>query len=164
HPNHAPLEVLDEILTGGVSSRLYHALVVDEEIATQVGGWPPSWRYPGLYELSVTVRPGVSIMEAETRIDAILAAMCADGPTERELQKASACLEADLLRRLSDTNNRARELGEAAVSAGDFRWALGRAETLQKVTVEDIQRVARDLFQPGRRTVVIGRPEDGGVS
>ena len=164
HPNHAPLEVLDEILTGGVSSRLYHALVVDEEIATQVGGWPPSWRYPGLYELSVTVRPGISIMEAETRIDAILAAMCADGPTERELQKASACLEADLLRRLSDTNNRARELGEAAVSAGDFRWALGRAETLQKVTVEDIQRVARDLFQPGRRTVVIGRPENGDVS
>ena len=103
-------------------------------------------------------------MEAETRIDAILDAMCADGPTERELQKASACLEADLLRRLSDTNNRARELGEAAVSAGDFRWALGRAETLQRVTIEDIQRVARDLFQPGRRTVVIGRPESGGLS
>ncbi len=164
HPDHAAMEVLDEILTGGVSSRLYHALVVDSEMATQIGGWTPSWRYPGLYELAVTMRPGLPVLEAEQRIDAILKNMAQEGPSERELLKASACLEADLLRGLSDTNNRARELGEAAVSAGDFRWALRRAESLRQVTVSDVQRVAQDLFQPERRTVVLGRPNIEGAS
>jgi zinc protease len=160
HPDHAAMEVLDEILTGGISSRLYHSLVVDSEVATQIGGWTPSWKYPGLYELAVTMRPGVSVLEAERRIDSILKSMCAQGPTERELLKASACLEADLLRGLSDTNNRARELGDASMSAGDFRWALGRAAALREVGMDDVLRVARDLFRPGRRTVVIGRPEN----
>jgi len=159
HPDHAAMEVLDEILTGGISSRLYHALVVDSELATQISGWTPSWKYPGLYELSVTMRPGVAVLEAERRIDAVLADMCSQGPTDRELLKASACLEADLLRGLSDTNNRARELGDAATSAGDFRWALGRAAALREVQVADVHRVARDLFQPGRRTVIIGQPD-----
>ncbi len=164
HQDHAAMEVLDEILTGGVSSRLYQALVVESELATQLSGWTPSWKYPGLYELSVTMRPGVSVLEAEQQMDVILAAMRENGPTQRELLKASACLEADLLRRLSDTNNRARELGEATVSAGDFRWALKRAEALREVTITDVARVARDLLRPGRRTVIIGRPAQGGDS
>ena len=157
HPDHAALEVLDELLTGGVSSRLYRDLVVETELATQLGGWTPSWRDPGLYELAITLRPGVAAEAAEARLDAALERMRVEGPTNRELSKARACLEADLLRGQADTNNRARQLGEASIAAGDFRWALRRAEALRGVEREDVHRVARDVLRNERRTVVIGR-------
>jgi zinc protease len=161
HPDHAAMEVLDEILTGGLSSRLYRDLVVDTELVTHVGGWTPCWRYTGLYEISVTMRPGLTVETAEARIEDAITALCAEAPTERELLKARACLEADLLRGQADTNNRARELGEAAMSAGDFRWALGRAEAYRAVEAADVLRVARDLFRPERQTTVIGRTDPG---
>lgn len=161
HPDHAAMEVMDEILTGGLSSRLYRDLVVDSELVTSIGGWAPCWRYAGLYEISVTMRPGLAVEDAESRIDAAIAELCAHEPAERELLKARACLEADLLRGQADTNNRARELGEAAMSAGDFRWALSRAEAFRAVEAADVLRVARDLFRRSRRTTVIGRQDPG---
>ena len=48
-PDRAAFEVLDEILTGGPSARLYRRLVVQEEIASSVDGSPAATRDPGLY-------------------------------------------------------------------------------------------------------------------
>ena len=41
-PDHAALEVLDELLTGGASSRLYKTLVTDMELCSGAGGWVPA--------------------------------------------------------------------------------------------------------------------------
>ena len=87
--DHAALEVLDQILTGGESARLYKRLVLDEELATSAGGWVPSWRYAGLYELGVHMRPGRTFAEAEPIIDELLTELLEHGVTEQELRDAT---------------------------------------------------------------------------
>mgnify|MGYP001986101795 CR=1 FL=1 len=52
HDNHAALQILDEVLTGGESSRLYKRLVIDEELATSCGGY----RSPRTFQRKITTR------------------------------------------------------------------------------------------------------------
>lgn len=157
-PDHPALEILDEILTGGESSRLYKRLVLEEELATSCGGWVAAWHHPGLYEFGAHMRPGHTFSEVEPLIDEILTEVCERGVTDRELLKAQNGLEANFWRQMSDTGNRATGLGDAAATTGDFTRFFTRIEALRTVTLEDIRRVARRVFTPSRRSCVVGLP------
>lgn len=159
-PDHAALDVLDEMLTGGISSRLHRALVTEGELATGVGGWTSAWRHPGLYEIGVTMRPSIALARAEQEIDRTVVELCEVQVENHELEKARNGLETDLHRGFADTGNRARALGEAEMAVGDFAWALERADQLAAVTAEDVQRVARRVVGAPGRAVVVGVPEE----
>jgi zinc protease len=156
--DHAAMEVLSEILAGGESSRLYRRLVTELELASEVGGWAPAWRYPGLYELGITMQPDKPIEQAEEVLDALIAEVIAAPPSERELTKAKNGLEADFLRSISATSSRARGMGDAETTLGDFGWFFDQADALRAVTAEDVLAVARRVFKPTSRTVVVARP------
>ncbi len=157
-PDHPALEVLDEILTGGESSRLYKTMVTDLELASGAGGWAAGWRFPGLYEIGINLRPGKPVAEAEAALDNIIDELLAAPVTERELTKAKNSLEADVLRRIGDTGSRARGLGGAEATIGDFRDFFRSMDRLRAVTAADVHRVARRVLRPELRTVVIGHP------
>ena len=160
--DHPALEVLDEILTGGESSRLYKAMITDLELASGAGGWAASWRFPGLYEIGINLRPGKRVEEAEAELDRIVGDLLERRVSQRELDKAINGVEADFLRRIADTGNRARGLGGAQTTAGDFREFFQTVDRLRAVTAEDVHRVAQRVLTPERRTVVIGRPAANG--
>ncbi|MGM0575039.1 MAG: M16 family metallopeptidase [Myxococcota bacterium] len=157
-PDQAALEILDEILTGGESSRLYKSLVTDLELASQLGGWAASWHDPGLYEIGIDMRPGAALADAERVLDETLDELMDSRVSERELAKARNGLEAIFLRGLAGTGNRARSLGDAETTAGDFRWLFRHVEALREVTADDVLRVARRVLPRSNRTVLIGRP------
>lgn len=156
--DHAALQVLDEVLTGGESSRLYKRLVIEDELATSCGGWVPSWRYAGLYEFGVHMRPDRLFSEAEAVIEEVLAEVLKDGITERELLKAKNSLEVNFWRQLSDTGNRATALGDNTVTCGNIDRFFGRVDALREVSCDDVLRVARRILIPERRACVLGRP------
>jgi zinc protease len=162
--DHAALQILDEVLTGGESSRLYKRLVIEDEIATSCGGWIPAWRYAGLYEFGVHMRPDQPFSNAEIIIEEVLAEVLKEGITERELLKAKNSLEVSFWRQLSDTGNRATALGDNAVTCGDIDRFFGRVEELRDVTCDDVLRVARRILVPERRSCVLGRPMTQGAS
>ncbi|MGB0588546.1 MAG: M16 family metallopeptidase [Myxococcota bacterium] len=162
--DHAALQILDEVLTGGESSRLYKRLVIEDELATSCGGWIPAWRYPGLYEFGVHMRPDHTFAEAEVVIDEVITKVLEEGITERELLKAKNSLEVNFWRQLSDTGNRATALGDNAVTSGDIDRFFGRVEALRKVTCDDVQRVARRILVPERLACVLGRPMTQGAN
>src|SRR5258708_11934688 len=54
--DHSTLTVLSEVLFGGRSSRLYRALVVDRELATDIRGWVSTLRDPLLFDAWATAR------------------------------------------------------------------------------------------------------------
>ncbi|MEE2779718.1 MAG: pitrilysin family protein [Myxococcota bacterium] len=155
-PRLPALEVLDEILTGGISSRLYRPLVTDQEIASDVDGVTPDWTHEGLYELSITLRPGKSVAEAEAVVNEELERAKRELVSDRELQKAKNCIEADYLRGMAGTSRRARGLGDVESTLGDFRFAFEHMDQLQRVTPEEIQRAATELLTDSALTVVTG--------
>jgi zinc protease len=152
------LDVALEVLFGGDSSRIHQRLVVDTEMASSVGGWATHFHYPGLMEISVNMKPGRSAEEAEAAILEEMARMADEAPLAEELTKARNQFEASLYRSLVTSNARAGKLGHYEVTAGDYRQFFRSAEAIREVTAVDVHRVARRVFDPEKRVVVVGRP------
>jgi len=155
------LDVLQKILTGGRSSRLYRALVREKEAAVEVDSYFP-WRIdPYLFTLQVRMKPGGDTSEAEETVYGILSDIAAEGVTREELARARNVLEADFIRSMQTVNGRATKIGRYEVLFGDYRRILEVPGEYGKVTIEDVKRVAGEYFDRDNRTVITLVPEGG---
>jgi zinc protease len=158
-PDRAAYEVMDEILAGGPSSRLYKTLVVDKEWASSVNGDVAPTRDPGLYAIWVQMTKGHTAAEAE-RVIAEAAADLASRPvSQADLSKAIARLETAFWEKLASSHGRAEALGQFEIATGDFRQLFERAGQYTRVTAEDVRKVAADYLAPGARSLVVAKPK-----
>jgi zinc protease len=157
-PDRAAFEVLDEVLTGGPSARLYRRLVIQEEIASSVDGSPAPTRDPGLYALWVQMRKGHKAEEAEAIIVTEMEALVRQPPSEAELAKAKNRIETAFWRELASSEGKASQLGEFEVVAGDYRKLVERAGEIARVSAADVQQAATRYLTGRPRAVVIARP------
>lgn len=155
---HPALEILNEVLFEGDSSRLRRLLVTEGELAAGFGAFVPAFAEPGLYEVSVDLRPGRTAEEAEAVVLAAFADVVAKGLTEAELNKAKARLETRFYLGLQTAQHRAHGLGFWAATLGEPYRVFDGGELYAGVTGEAVQAVAAEVFRPENRTVVIGRP------
>lgn len=153
-PDRIPLTVLDGILSTGESSRLYHALVYDQQIAAQIGSSPDSSQQAGnltTYAIMAdgkTPDEGIAALRAE-------AAKLRDAPvTPAELAEAKNELIADALRNRETVDDRANVLGFALINTNDASVADKEIAALQAVTAADIQRVARRYLTDNRSITI----------
>jgi zinc protease len=133
--------------------------VVEKQIASSVNGDAPATREPGLYGLWVQATKGHPAEEAEAIVESELGRLRDQPVPAAELAKARAQLETGFWRGLTSSEGRADQLGEFEICAGDYRRLLGRADEYARVGTDDVRRIARDYFAPGRRSVVIARPK-----
>lgn len=153
------LDVLESILTGGQSSRLYRKLVRDLGIAIRVEssfGWNID---PGLIYFDVKMKPGEDTVKGEEAIYSELEAIAAEGVEEEELERAKNMLEADFIRSMQTVNRKARKIGTYEVYFGDFRGIPEVPGKYRAVTNDDIKRVAGEYFDRKNRNVVTLVPE-----
>jgi zinc protease len=99
--------------------------------------------------------PGHEVKEAEEALNQILQEIQEKGVREEELQKAKNMAQAHLIRGMEGNASRARVLGYHEVVLGDYQELFQIMDKLNRVQREDIQRVARDYFDPDRRTTLI---------
>jgi zinc protease len=158
HADRAAYELLAEILAGGPSSRLYRRLVVQDELASSIGGDVPATRDPSIYGLWVQMTKGHTLAEAEAVIEPELLRLGNEPVPAAELDKARAQLETEFWRGLTSSEGRADRLGEFEVCAGDYRKLLERAPEYAKVTSADLARVASAYFTPGARALFLAKP------
>ena len=157
-PLHAALEVLNEALFEGDSARLQRALVTDGELATGFYSFLSSFREPGLFEVSVDLRPGRSAEEAEAVVLGAFAEVVASGIGDAELEKAKSKLETRFYSQLQTVQQRAQGLGYWEVTAGDFRRLFTLADHYRTITHEQIAEVAAEVLRPENRTAIHARP------
>jgi zinc protease len=87
HVDWLPLQLAQEVLLGGPSSRLYRKLVIERQIASSVSGMLMPVAEPGLYEMQVAMMRGHATTEAEAIIDAEIAALGRGGLAGEELER-----------------------------------------------------------------------------
>jgi zinc protease len=155
----AAFEVLDEILTGGPSARLYRRLVAEKQVASSVDGSAAPTRDPALYTLWVQLRRGHKAEEAEAIIDDELGALANAPVTEADLTKAKNRIETAFWRVLASSEGKASQLGEFDIVTGDYRRLFSRADEIRKVSAADVQQAAREYLQRGPRAVIVARPK-----
>jgi zinc protease len=161
HPDTHALAVLGSILGGGLTSRLYQALV-EKSLALSVTVVPWQLRDPGLFSIFAPVRPGVEPSAVESSLREEVARVAGEGVTEAEAEKARTQLEAEAIFDRDSTDQVAASLSEA-IAAADWEWYADYPAAIRRVTAEDVRRVARAYLTDDNLTagVFLPRTEKG---
>ncbi len=151
HPDHAALEVLQNILSSGRTSRLYRSLV-DTEIASDAGGWDYENPQTTAFAFEISLRPGVAHDKAEGVLDSEIEKLKDDLVAERELTKAKNKTKAQFVYASDGVTKLGQQLGyyQSIIGHDYLRTFPGKVDA---VTAEDIQRVVRRYFGRDNRTV-----------
>ncbi|PZV08059.1 MAG: peptidase M16 [Leptolyngbya sp.] len=157
HPDVAAIQVMDYILTGGRSSRIYQAMV-ETGLASDAGGGAANLISGGWYELSATAAPGKDLQEIDRALQQVLTDLRDKGVTQEELTRAKAQLKASLVLRNRDISSQAILLGDNQISTGDYRFTDQLLAAIALVTPADVQRVAQTYLAPASRTVGFFEP------
>ena len=157
--DHAVLEVIDELWTGGRSSRLRRRLIDDLEIVSELRAGVAGLRHGGLFDLWIAMREGEPAAEALRVVDEEVERLRAEPVPEPELEKVRARLELFFLGHVETTGGKAEQIGYGETGADDPAHAFVRLEELRRVTAPDVMRVASAYLSPKRRSVVRVEPE-----
>ena len=155
HPDDYVFDVIDAVLTEGLTSRLYANLVRDQRIAASVNSDSnyPGVRSPNLFVFSATPLAPHTTAEVEAAIYAELERLKTEPVSAKELEKVLNNLDADLVRALRSNGGLASQLALYQTVAEDWRYALKARDKIAAVTPADIQRVAAEYFTKTNRTV-----------
>jgi len=153
------LDVLQSILTGGDSSRLYKKLVRDLGIAINVDASFPWSIDPNLFFFDIKMKPGEDTATGEEAVYSELEAIAEKGVSEGELERVKNTLEADFIRSMQRVNGKARKIGTYEILFGDYRKIPRVPGLYRAVTNDDIKRVAETYFTESNRNVVTLVPE-----
>jgi zinc protease len=158
-PDDWALSVLAEILGSGQSSRLYQSLVKGKQLAVNANAFELDHRGPSLFQVRATVRPGKNEQDVEAAILAEIERMKTEPVADWELHKARMGFKRSNAQQLQTTLERAFEIGEDTVFYNDPDLVNTAQEKIEKVTAEDIERVARKYLTAENRAVVISTPK-----
>jgi zinc protease len=146
----AALRVLADLLGGSdTTSVMGRALQRSEQLALSTGA---SYGELGLdlqtFNLYVTPREGVSLAEAEARLDALIARFLDEGPDPRQLERLRTRIRAAETYALDSQMGRARRVGAALATGLTLEDVEAWPGLLQTVTAEEITAAARAVFRP----------------
>jgi len=157
------LSVLDSLLAGptnlnmfggGISnktSRLYRALV-DKEFAVSISGGSAATIDPFLYTFTLTVHPRRKPEEALAALDAEIKKVQDKLVSNEEVARAIKQARALFAYGSENITNQAFWMGYAEMFA-TYDWFLTYLNKLSRVKPKDVQRVAREYFQPQNRVI-----------
>jgi predicted Zn-dependent peptidase len=151
----AALDVLNDILSDGRTGLIYKELVRDKQIALGAASQAtfPSGKYPSLFLFFVVPAAGHTLDENEKALYQIIERVKKEKVDEASLQRVKTKLRADLIRKLDSNSGLAGELSTYAVNFGDWRKLFTELDEYNKVTAEDVQRVAQTYLLEKTRTV-----------
>jgi zinc protease len=145
------LEVLSHILGSGSNSRLYRALVVEKQIAVMASAWYDA----NALDLSKFgfvggPRPGVTLQQVESEIDAVIAQIIDKGVTAEELERTKTRLIADAVYAQDNQATMARWYGGALTTGATVNDVQSWTDRIRAVTAEQVQAAAKQWLEKQR--------------
>lgn len=153
HEDYYALEVLNDVLSNGNSSRLVNSMVYENQVASQVFTYMPMSIDPNLFYIYAVAAKDVSSSDVERNIISILNDIAKNGVEEQELQKVKNQKMVSFYRDMATINGKANTLGSYQFYFGDFGRLFDAPQKFERVTVEDVKRVASKYFRKANRTV-----------
>ncbi|MGE3958800.1 MAG: M16 family metallopeptidase [Vicinamibacterales bacterium] len=154
HPDSYPLHIASKVLSDGQSSRIYQSLVYGRQLAVAAFGGANLVEHPNLFYAVAIVQPGQSPQDAERALIAELERLKVDGITPRELQRAKNQFARDYITGRETVQQKALQLAHAVIFHDDITSADGEFEIFQRITLDDVKRVAQTYFTEANRTVI----------
>lgn len=152
-PDYATLNVIETLLSSGQSSRLISRMVDKEQLLLNVNAGGDMTLDPGIFRIIATPRSGITTAKVEATLYEELNRLVTTKVSPEELQKARNQILASFYRELKTINGKANLLGQYDIYFGGYTKLFNFDQAIEKVTAEDIQRVAKKVFQKNNRTV-----------
>jgi len=138
------LQVLAEALGGGVTSRLYHALVLQQGVALAAGAFYD----PGALDLATfgfyaTPKKGVAIDSLETALETVVKAALKDGLTQEEVARAKQHMQQQAVYARDSLDGPARIVGSALATGRSLEDVETWPQHIGAVTLDEVNAAAR---------------------
>lgn len=144
-PDYYPVDLLSDILCNGSSSRLYHRLLKEQQLFTNIDCYITGSIDPGLLIIEGKPAEGVSLEQGEIAIWKELEELKAGPIPEKELEKVKNKVESSLVFSEQNVLNKAINLAYFEL-LGEAELINREADLYQQVSAEDILRVARQVL------------------
>ena len=152
--------LLNDILGGSMSSRLFQHIREQRGLAYSVGSGLNAYRDTG----ALTVYAGCATESVPEVLDLVVGetrALAESPVPDDELQRAKDHLKGSLMLSLEHTASRMSHLARQEIYFSRHVDLDETLECIDRVTVEDLQRVGRDLFDDTALAVTVLGPSDG---
>ena len=160
HELRHPLAVLDTVLGGGMSSRLFQEIRERRGLAYSVYSYRAMFAETGAF----AIYAGTTPQNATTVIDIVrdqLSSIVDKGITEAELARAKGHVKGGLVLSSEDPGNRMNRLGRQQVTTGEILSIDELIERFDRLTMDDIRTVAKMVLGTGGyQTTVVGPFEE----
>jgi predicted Zn-dependent peptidase len=154
------LRILDTILGGSTSSRLFQEVREKRGLAYAVYSYASQYADSGQVALYVGTRPD-NIGQAMDVIGTELRRLQEEGVTEEELERARENSKGRTVLSMESTLARMNRLGSSLLMGVPILTLDELLEQLDAVTLEDVNALARELFRPDQMSAAgVGGDED----
>lgn len=157
-PGDADLDIAASVLGGGKSSRLYKKLVYELQIAQSVQVAQQSASLGSIFEITVVARPGKSLDQIESLVDAELNALAATPPSQEEVDRARAAIMTQALSGLEKVGTLADMVNLYNQNAGDPGYIGQDLARYRAVTPASISATVAAQLGKQARVVVQASP------
>ena len=151
HPDFAPIDVLETVLTAAPAGRLYKALVETRK-ASRVSGAAYALHDPGMLSFTAEVGQGVEPNGVLESMSDVIDGVKQKGVSAEEVERAQQKLLKQLELDAADSSSIAIDLSNWAAQ-GDWRLYFLYRDRVEQVKPDDVQRVAASYLLSDQRTV-----------
>ena len=156
HRDREVLDVVDHVLGGGLSSRLFDEIRERRGLAYSVFSGTASYSDAGAWSIYAGTMPRARGDTVRTLIDEELARLVAGGITDEELAIAKGFLTGSYEMSLEDSGARMARIGGMLVTMGEVRPVEDQLARWEAVTHDDVRRVIDMVY--AARAAADGRP------
>ena len=149
------LEVLGNVLGGGMSSRLFYRIREEAGLAYSVFSYTSEFADTGMFAVYAGCNPQ-HIHRVLELINTVLAEVARNGISEQELSRGKGMAKGALVLAMEDTGSRMHRLGLGEMQFGNQFTVDETLERIDKVTVDDVAAVATDVLNRPMSLAVSG--------
>jgi len=159
------LDVGLSVLGGGMTSRLYQALVEDEQVAIDVNTYAWTTLHDeGPAIISASPVDGVSLDELDTAVMAKVRDILAEGFTDAEVVRARNSLAAEAIYGRDSQSAMANTFGSTLALGGTVDQILNYPDEIRSITTDEAIAAVRKVFGEDRHYIEAELvPAEGGI-
>jgi len=154
-PRCPALDVLNTVLGGGMSSRLFQQIREQRGLAYSVYSATTGYSDAGELAVYAGCQPA-RLGEVAGVIGDVLARLSADGPTAEELARAKGAMRGGLVLGLEDTASRMHRLGRHELDLGHQRTLAESLAMIDQVDADAVSRLAAEVLSEPLTAAVVG--------
>jgi len=147
--------VLNHVLGGGMSSRLFQKVREQRGLAYSIGSERLAYEDAGSLVVVAGTAPD-HLDEVLSIVGAELELLASEGITQRELAVAKGNLRAEALIACEDSGARMSRIGAGLLLHGEVKTVDEILAKIDEVDLDDARRVARQLMEEPRTLAVVG--------